>query len=122
MFPDNVSNFSRNARCRSQLRLADGLLISLIIARFVRPWKDAVRWRIDAIGCESSFVTLLARLDESNHFFLDFHMLPDIDRRSTFRVSLKDPWLNRGQQLTDLSNFCEVAAKVHAAKKSTPVF
>jgi hypothetical protein len=96
-------------------------MISLIIARFVRPWKGAIRWRIDPIGCESGSITLLARLDERNRSFLDFHILPDIDRRNTFRVSQTDRWLNRGEQLTDLSQFCDVVAKVRAATKSARV-
>jgi DNA invertase Pin-like site-specific DNA recombinase len=120
MFPDDISIVSRNGRWRSLLRLHKGLMISLIIARCVRPWKDAVRWRIDAIRYESQLVTLLARLDECNRSFLDFHILPDIDRRSTFRVSLKDSWLERGKRLSDLSQFCEVAAMVWETKKSAP--
>jgi hypothetical protein len=42
---------------------------------------------------------LLARLDEDNREFLDFHIFPSIDRPKKFRVSLNDAWLCRSKRL-----------------------
>jgi hypothetical protein len=56
-------------------------------------------------------VTLLARLDENNSSFLDFHIIPNVDRLRRFQVSLLDPWLKRGQRLFDISTFLEVVTR-----------
>jgi hypothetical protein len=58
---------------------------------------------------------LLVRLREGNESILDFHVLPNIDRK-IFRVSLSDLWLRRGRKLDDLSEFCNAVTKVHAAR------
>ena len=109
MFPDHVSVVLRGGRWRSQLRLANGSLVSVLVARSVQPWKT-VRWKVYAIPHECGHLTLLARLREDNCSFLDFHILPNINRQ--IDISLTDPWLNRGRPLSDLLAFCEVAARV----------
>lgn len=84
------------------MRLRDGLIVSVIVARSVRVWKDTVRWLIDPVGHERLDVTLLARLDLANRLFLDFHVLPDVDRPKRFQISRVDPWLLRGVRLEDV--------------------
>jgi hypothetical protein len=117
MFPGKVSIARRGGRWRSRLRLRSGLMVSVLIGRSVHTWKEAIRWRIDPVRHECVLVTLLARLDEENRSFLDLHVFPNINnRRRRFDVSLCDPWLNRGQPLTDLRAFCEVTANVRAAR------
>lgn len=116
MFPDKVSIARRGGRWRRRLRLKNGLMVSVLIARSVHVWKQTVRWQIDPVWHERRLVTLLARLDEANCSFLDFHIVPDIDHSRRFHVSLADPWLDRAQQLTDLGGFCEVVENVRAAK------
>jgi hypothetical protein len=54
----------------------------------------------------------LARLSEGNRSFLDFHILPGIDRR--IDASLNDPCLSRGEPLIDLREFCKITARVRA--------
>jgi hypothetical protein len=71
-----------------------------------------VRWQIDPVEQECGLVTLLARLDEANRSFLDFHIVPNMDRRKRFHISLGDPWLKRGQPLTTLTAFCKIAVSV----------
>jgi DNA invertase Pin-like site-specific DNA recombinase len=111
MFPEHVSIVRRGGRWRSRLRLSNGLIVSVLVARSVRPWKS-VRWRVNAVRHEFRYVTLLARLREGNESFLDFHVLPNIDRR--IDISLDDLWLNRGARLDDLRAFCEAVARFHA--------
>ncbi len=118
IFPNDVSIVRRGGRWRSRLRLKSGLTVSVMIARSVHVWKQTIRWQIDPACQERRFVTLLARLDEANGFFLDFHIVPDIDRTRRFHVSMSDPWLNRGQQLADLGDFCEIVENVRAAKRA----
>ena len=113
LFPNDVSVVRRGGRWRSQLRMSNGLIVSVLIARSVRVWKSTVRWRVDPVSHERRYVTLLARLAEGNASFLDFHVLSSADRR--IDISLSDRWLNRGQRLSDLLAFCNVVAHVGCA-------
>jgi hypothetical protein len=115
-FPDDVSIVRRGGRWRSQLQLTNSSIVCVLVARSVRPWK-ALRWRVNAVPRERKHVTLLARLGEGNRSFLDFHVLPNIDRCRD--ISLGDVWLNRGQPLTDLHAFCKVVSRVDAAGRNT---
>ena len=76
LFPGEVSVIRRGGRWRSRLRMRNALLVSVLIARCVHVWKESVRWQLDPVRRESRFITLLARLDEDNQSFLDFHILP----------------------------------------------
>jgi hypothetical protein len=76
-----------------------------------------VRWRIDPVPHECGLVTLLARLDEENRSFLDFHVFPNMDRRKRFHIRPKDSWLERGLCLNELSEFWEVVDRVSATKR-----
>jgi hypothetical protein len=116
MFPNEVTIVRRGGRWRSRLRLSSGLIVSVLIARSIRVWRDTVRWQVDPVQHERRFLTLLARLDERNSSFLDFHVFPNLDRQRRFRVVLCDPWLNRGKRLTDLSRLCVVVARVRLAR------
>jgi DNA invertase Pin-like site-specific DNA recombinase len=118
MFPDDVSIVRKGERWRSRLRLTNGLTVSVLVARSVRIWR-AVRWRIDPVPHERRHVTFLARLHEGNRSFLDFHVFSNLDRNRRFDISLNDPWLNRGERLTDLRAFCEVIARVDVDRVST---
>ncbi|HXM22206.1 MAG TPA: recombinase family protein [Terriglobales bacterium] len=114
LFPNDVSIVRRGGRWRTQLRLTNGSIVSVLVARSVRPWKT-VRWRVNAIPNECRYVTLLARLGDGNDSFLDFHLLPDIDR--CIDISLSDRWLNRGEQLGDLRAFCKVVTRIAATRR-----
>ena len=116
MFPDDISIVRVGGRWRSRLRLNKSLIVSVLVARSVRPWKT-IRWRVRSVRHEDGNVTLLARLAEGNKSFLDFYILPDIDR--CIDISLNDVWLNRGQPLRDLRAFCTVVALVDAARRDT---
>ena len=116
MFPYEVSIVRRGGRWRTRLRLRNGWMVSVLVARSVKVWKQTVRWHIDPVCHERELITLLARLDEENRSFLDFHIVPNIDRRGRFRVSVADQWLNRGQALADLGGFCRVVISVCTTK------
>jgi len=109
MFPNDVSVIRRGGKWRSQLQLSNGLIVSVIVARSIRIWKKTLRWRVDPVQHERGLVTLLARLDESNNSFLDFHVFPSVNRVKRFDLRLMDDWLNSGQRLSDLRAFCELA-------------
>jgi DNA invertase Pin-like site-specific DNA recombinase len=107
MFPWDVSITRPGGKWRTRLRLRSGLIVSVLIGRPVRG-KHSISWRIDTNSQECRFVTLLARLNEGNHSFQDFHVFPNMDRVGRFHISLADSWLNRGQPLNELLAFREV--------------
>jgi hypothetical protein len=49
-------------------------------------------------------MTLVARLNETNDGFLDFHLMSRIERRSRFWLKLNDPWLKGGKRLDELAS------------------
>jgi DNA invertase Pin-like site-specific DNA recombinase len=114
MFPADVFVMRPGGRWRTKLRMKSGLMVSVLIGCSVKTWKQSIRWRIDPVGLECKFVTLLARLKEENCSFLDFHVFPKMDRTKRFYVSLTDHWLNHGHLLNDLNAFREVVARAHA--------
>ena len=116
MFPQQVSIVRRSGRWRSRLRLRGRLIVSVLVARSIRVWKDTVRWQIDPVRYERKHVTLLARLDQENKFFLDYYVMPNVDRLKRFYIRENDTWLTRGQRLQQLWYFCEVATSFCSAK------
>ncbi len=109
----DVSVVRRGGRWRTRLRLRNGRIVSVLVSRAVRTWKTAIRWQIDPVLHERRSVTLLARLDGENKSFQDFYVLPNVDRRKRFLIELRDKWLERGEKLRRLSQFCRLA---HEAK------
>ena len=105
LFPNEVTAVRRSGRWRTRLQLINGIVVSVLLARSIRVWKATIRWQIDPVWHERTNITLLARLDEENKSFFDFHLLPDIDRPKRFHICRADPWLNRGICLHDLSEF-----------------
>jgi hypothetical protein len=64
---------------------------------------------------------LIARLDESNSAFLDYHVLPRIEGRTRFRLRLKDSWLKQGIRLHDLSELHRAVEQIaHRARGPRP--
>jgi DNA invertase Pin-like site-specific DNA recombinase len=119
MSPDEVSIVRCSGRWRSRLRLTSGLMVSVLLGRCIRAWKQSLRWQIDPVLHECELITLVARLDESNRAFLDFHVVPNIDRHRRFHLSLRDDWFKRGQPVADLKTFFQIAANVHVVTKES---
>ena len=106
LFPADVSVVRKGGRWRTRLRLRSGLIVTVLIARTIKVWKNTARWQVDPVCHERRYVTLLARLDNENKTLLDFHVLPDVDHPRRFHIRRDDPWLMRGVRLQDLSAFC----------------
>lgn len=121
MFPNDMSIIRRGVVRRTRLRLSNGLIVSVLIARSILVWKETRRWLIEPGRHERRFITLLARLDAGNHSFLDFHVFPNIDRPERFQISLSDYWLDRGKRLRELSGMLELVTWARAARKSKPL-
>jgi DNA invertase Pin-like site-specific DNA recombinase len=116
-FPRQLTIVRRGGRWRSRLRFSNGLIVSVLVARSFRAWKETIRWQIDPVQREGKFITLLARLDTANCSILDLHIFPEINHSRRLRISLNDAWLNRGKRLSDLSQLSKVVMEVLCAKR-----
>ncbi|MGA8429311.1 MAG: recombinase family protein [Candidatus Sulfotelmatobacter sp.] len=106
MFSSDLSVTRKGGRFRTMLRVRNGPLVSVLLVPSVRTRKKGtIRWRVQPAPQECKFVTLLARLDESNLSFLDFHLFADMDRAKEFYLRKDGPWLSRGVLLDDLGSF-----------------
>lgn len=103
LFLPDVSIVRPSGRWRGRLRFSSGTVVSVLIGRAIRVWKEAIRWQVEPHLHERRLVTLLARLNENNSAFLDYHVLPGVEGRTRFRLHLKDPWLKKGKRLQDLA-------------------
>ena len=117
LFPNDLTVVRRGGRWRTRLRLRTGRYISVVFSRSTRPWKDTIRCQVDPVLHEHRFVTLLVRLDINNEAIQDFHVIPNINRIGRFTLKLKDEWLDRGEHLGSLANFCEALKEVCARSK-----
>lgn len=115
-FPDELTIVRKGARWRARLRLRNGSHVAVFVCRSVRTWKTVIRWIVDPVKRERNLLTLLARLDTENRSFQDFYVLPSMDRRKRFTITLKDEWLKRGKRLPSLSRFCETAKIIHRVR------
>jgi hypothetical protein len=111
---DEVSVVGGKGRRRSRLRLRNGLITSVLVARSIKTVMGSLRWQADSVKHERRHITLLARLDAENRDFHDFYVLPNMDRRGRFRIRANDPWLDQGIRLDSLSDFCMAIARVRA--------
>jgi|SRR5581483_11423482 len=111
MFRGEISVVSCGGRWRTRLQVQKGRMISVLVSRTVRPWKDSVQWQVDPVAPERKLVTLLARLNHQNDAVMDYHILPNVDRRKRFTLTFKDPWLERGRRL-ELADFIAMTKTV----------
>jgi DNA invertase Pin-like site-specific DNA recombinase len=119
LFPSEMSVRRPTGRWRTRLRLKKGLLVSVLIARTLRTRKGTLRWQAVPAPSECESVTLLARLDEANRSFLDFHVLSGINRKKRFRISKEDPRLGCGVRLHELSQLIRVVNQVREAQRAS---
>jgi hypothetical protein len=112
LFLSDVSTVRHSGRWRSRLRFSNGTIVSVLIGRALRVWKQAIRWQVEPHPHERRLVTLLVRLNASNTAFLDYHVLPRMEGRTRFRLRLEDPWLNKGRRLQDLSELRRVVEQI----------
>jgi DNA invertase Pin-like site-specific DNA recombinase len=120
MFPSDLSVTRKSGRFRTMLRVRNGPLVSVLLVPSVRTRKKSViRWRVEPAPEECKFVTLLARLDESNLAFLDFHLFANMDRAKGFYLSKDGCWLSRGVRLDDMGSFLRTLNTVLMTTKSS---
>jgi DNA invertase Pin-like site-specific DNA recombinase len=103
LFPNTISIVRRSGRWRSRLRMPAGRIISVLVARSIRPWKDSVRWQVDPHPRERNFIALLVRLNHNNSAVHDFHVFARLEAKNRFWLTLEDERLRLGIRLCTLS-------------------
>jgi DNA invertase Pin-like site-specific DNA recombinase len=111
LFPNAVSIVRRSRRWRNKLCMPGGRIVSVVVARAIRSWKDSVRWQVDPHLSERKFVTLLVRLNQDNSGVKDFHVFARINAKNRFRLTVRDPRLQLGIVLPTLSAFPEAVER-----------
>lgn len=122
LFPGEFSLMRRGGRWRAQLRHRSGECIAILIVRsFLDPrWRNP-RWIVRPIPAESQWITLMARLDDKNSSFLDFHLLPDmVGIKDTQYYRRDDTRLNRGTRLNHLSDLCAASNQIRPQRICCP--
>jgi DNA invertase Pin-like site-specific DNA recombinase len=114
MFPKDVSIVRPGLHCRSLLRVFGRITVSILIVRSALVYKSTRRWLVEPARQECKFITLLARLDETNRAVKDFHVFPKIDCCKPFQ--LREAWMKRGIRLPNMSRFCEIVKRVWSAR------
>ena len=112
MFPREVSIERRGGRWRSRLRLEDGLIVSAVVSRSIRPRSKGLTWQINPVAHEQPHVTLLALLDGNNSTIQEMYLFPYIERRRRFHVTAHNVWLKRGLPLKCVSRFLEAVRTI----------
>ena len=115
-FPNEVSIIRRSGRWRSRLLLSNRVMVSVVISRTEKVWKDTRNWVIEPVRHERRLITLVARLDNTNRTILDLHVFPNVGRSGKFGLS--DSWLARGKRLTDLSQLLNLVEEVRKARRA----
>ena len=113
-FPNEASIIRRSGRWRSRLLLSNRVMVSVVVSRTEKVWKDTRNWVIEPTRLERKLITLVARLDNTNRTILDLRVFPNIGRSGKFDLS--DSWFARGKPLTDLSQFLRVVEEVRKAR------
>jgi len=95
---------------RKMLRFRDGLNVSVLVCPCLKTALGKYRWCVPVIPSERNYVTLVCRRTADNAAFMDFYVVPNVDRPRLFRIKQDDQWLRRGKRLIDLSRLRRVAA------------
>lgn len=114
LFPVEIAVARANRRSRSQLRLRDGLVMSVVIVRSLKRADGSLYWEIRPRQRDRGDLMLLARLDKSNRAFLDFHLMPSMNPDEWIRISARDHWLKQGTRLRSLSHLCDTVKHTRA--------
>jgi hypothetical protein len=113
LFPNDVSIVRPGGRWRTRLRMRNGGLVSVLVARCVPTKNRILRWLVDPHITEHRLTTLLARLELGNSSFADFHIFRNLQRSTRFVTYLNDSWLSHGERLLDLKEFCKAVERIH---------
>jgi DNA invertase Pin-like site-specific DNA recombinase len=109
--PTRVSIENRGGSYRTRLRMQDGRLVSVLVSRPVRYYKDKVYWLLFPRDGEHRLITLVARLNLECTTFKDVLVIPPPGRAIAIYAKDADPRLQKGIRLTNVRDFCGAIEK-----------
>jgi len=108
----SISIEDRGPRFRPRLRMGNGRLVSVVVARCCKGYRDAHRWLFKCAPSDTGLITVIARLNPNNDAFLDVFVTPPTPAVMSLRLSLKDPRLKSVVHLDDLKRLPLLIAEV----------
>ena len=113
IFPDEVRISQPSRKCRARLIVKGRFQVSLT-ARYV--WQET-KWLANIVANERRLITLVARLDEQNMEFLDFHVFKQMPAARNLYARAGSNFFPEGVRLLDLPHFCRIAHELYAQRK-----
>jgi hypothetical protein len=113
-FSGEVSITRKNWRQRLRLRLKDNSLITVYLCRSHQFSDGSLRWWLDTSRNEICRLSLVARMNEDNSGFFDFHLLPCIRTATRLTLKFDDPRLLTGVRFTEVSQFLSATKGLNA--------
>jgi hypothetical protein len=113
-FSGEVSIARKNWRQRLRLRLKDNSLITVYLCRSHQFSDGSLRWWLDTSRNEICRLSLVARMNEDNSGFFDFHLLPCIRTATRLILKFDDPRLLTGVRFTEVSQFLSATKGLNA--------
>ena len=117
---DSVSVARANGHYRPRLQLRNGSSLSIYVIRSSRIANGELRWIFNVYPQERQNPALIARLDSDNKAFQDFYVVPDLRKRTCWRMKPEDHGLRRGRRLFSLADFEGIATAVIARRTQWP--
>jgi DNA invertase Pin-like site-specific DNA recombinase len=111
-----VSVVRANGHFRPRLRVRDSL-VSVHVIRSCRMDNGELRWIFNIQPQERDLAALIARLDSDNAVIEDLYVLPNLQKRTSWRIRPEDPGLCLGRRLFALADFEKVATAVLLHRK-----
>jgi DNA invertase Pin-like site-specific DNA recombinase len=113
--PERLSITRPNYRSRDRLKIDRRITVSVLVCRSIRTGNGTLKWFVNSYPRERNLITLVARLNEGNASFRDFHVLARINRKTRFTITLNHPWLKDARLLSDLSQFCKIVESMRGS-------
>jgi len=113
LFSNELTVVRKDGRINDFLELNDGLQIRVMVLRCERTrGRGILRWPTHPEIGKANMLTLMARLDETNLAFLDFHVFLKFDRLSQLNIRQDDWRLISGVRLSSLRELMTVVKKL----------
>jgi DNA invertase Pin-like site-specific DNA recombinase len=109
-FPDKLTIVRQNGRWMPYIRMKNGRLITVLIARSKKA--KVPIWQMDPVPRNCHMITLLVLLNENNSTIREMHLFNGIHRTKRFAFKKTDPWLKTGLRVPKLSDFYELVTHI----------
>lgn len=114
--PARISLVQQDGHFRPRFRVF-GLLVSVHLCRCLRRRDGQAYWFLRTVRRERNCIALIIRLNTSNKSILDMFIVSDTRRPLSYRLTMGDPYLRRGEELRSMADFLDVVQHVNGKRK-----